>query len=112
MTLLRLTPAVATHRGMRRRHNEDAVNYDYPIEPAKLQTYGALFVVADGVGGLSAGDKASTMAVEHLVQRYYAGNAAASAEERLAAAFLEVNNTVFKTLNRKGATTMVAVVIT
>jgi serine/threonine protein phosphatase PrpC len=112
MTLLRLTPAVATHRGMRRRHNEDAVGYEYPTEPNKLQTYGALFVVADGVGGLSAGDKASTMAVEQLLQRYYAGNPKISTEERLAAAIQEVNLTVFKTLNRKGATTMVAVVIT
>jgi serine/threonine protein phosphatase PrpC len=112
MTLLRLTPAVATHRGMRRRHNEDAVGYEYPIEPAKLQTYGALFVVADGVGGLAAGDKASTMAVEQLLQRYYAGSPSVSTEERLAAAIQEVNLAVFKTLNRKGATTMVAVVIT
>jgi PPM family protein phosphatase len=111
MTLLRLTPAIATHRGMRRRHNEDAVNYEYPLEPGKLAAYGALFVVADGVGGLSAGDKASSMAVEQLVQRYYAGDASVSTDERLAAAFLEVNLTVFKTLNRKGATTMVAVVI-
>jgi serine/threonine protein phosphatase PrpC len=96
---------------MRRRHNEDAVNYEYPIEPAKLQAYGALFVVADGVGGLAAGDKASTMAVEQLVQRYYLGDSSVSTEERLAAAFQEVNLSVFKTLNRKGATTMVAVVI-
>jgi serine/threonine protein phosphatase PrpC len=111
MTLLRLTPAIATHRGMRRRHNEDSVDYEYPTDLNKLQTYGALFVVADGVGGLSAGDQASQMAVKKLIQHYYAGNPDSSVEANLASAFHLSNTDVFNALKREAATTLIAVVI-
>lgn len=111
MTLLRLTPAMATHRGMRRRNNEDSVGYEYPSDLNTLQSYGALFVVADGVGGLAAGDQASQMAVEKLIQHYYGGDPDISAELRLAKAFHKTNADVFHSLNREAATTLVAVLI-
>lgn len=111
MTLLQLTPAMASHRGMRRRHNEDSMDYEYPTDLSKLQTYGALFVVADGVGGLSAGEQASQMAVEKLIQHYYNGNPNISVEQRLAAAFQLTNTDVFIALKREAATTLIAVVI-
>ncbi len=111
MTLLRLTPATATHRGMRRRHNEDAVGYEYPADINTLQSYGALFIVADGVGGLSSGDKASQMTVQHLIKHYYAGDVSISSEERLVQAIQKVNTDVFTELNQSGATTLVAALI-
>jgi protein phosphatase len=111
MTLLQLTPAMATHRGMRRRHNEDSVGYEYPTDLSKLQSYGALFVVADGVGGLSAGEQASQMAVEKLIEYYYNASPLISAEQRLALAFQRTNADVFRILKREAATTMVAIAI-
>lgn len=111
MTILQLIPAVATHRGMRRRHNEDAVGYDYPSNIDVLKSYGSLFMVADGVGGLSAGDKASQMTVEQLKKHYYRSDVSQSIEQGLVNAIQQVNRDVFLEFNSKGATTLVAVVI-
>ncbi len=111
MTVLRLIPAVATHRGMRRRHNEDAVGYHYPSDINLLSTHGTLFIVADGVGGLSAGDEASQMTVKELIREYYDRSIESSIEDHLVSAIQAVNTIVFETLNRKGATTLVVVVI-
>ena len=112
MTLLKLTPAMGTHRGMRRKRNEDAVGYQYPDDPSTLDQYGALFIVADGVGGLPDGDKASSLAVDSLIEHYYAGDADQDAETRLALAIQQVNDAIFKQLKKQGATTIIAVVIT
>jgi serine/threonine protein phosphatase PrpC len=114
MTLLRLLPAMGTHVGMRRRHNEDSIGYRYPDDVEILQESGALFVVADGVGGLSAGERASSMAVERLIKHYYAADSEIPPDQRLAIAFQQVNHDVYKLLNDPGkpaATTMVAVVV-
>jgi serine/threonine protein phosphatase PrpC len=114
MTLLRLLPAMGTHVGMRRRHNEDSIGYRYPDDVEILQESGALFVVADGVGGLSAGERASSMAVERLIKHYYAADSEIPPDQRLAIAFQQVNQDVYKLLNDPGkpaATTMVAVVV-
>ena len=111
MTILRLTPATATHRGMRRKHNEDAVGYEYPADIDRLQSYGALFIVADGVGGLSSGDKASQMTVKHLIKHYYASDASLDREQALIRAIQVVNSDVFSELNQTGATTLVAALI-
>lgn len=111
MTLLSLTPAVATHRGMHRRKNEDAVGYNYPKNIRLLQSHGALFIVADGVGGLSAGDKASRLAVDQLIKHYYRSDVSQGIEKALIKAVKQVNIDVLVDFNRKGATTLVAIVI-
>lgn len=111
MTLLRLTPAVATHRGMRRRLNEDAVGYEYPNDGSLLLSHGALFMVADGVGGLSSGDKASQMAIENLSKHYYRSDVSKGIAEGLSRAIQQANTDVFLEFDRQGATTLVAVVI-
>lgn len=46
-----------THRGMRRETNEDAMLAEYPV-----------FVVADGMGGHEAGDRASATAIATLAR--------------------------------------------
>ena len=111
MTVFRLTPALATHQGMRRRRNEDAVGYEYPTDPHQLKTYGALFIVADGVGGLPRGEEASRLAVDRLIKRYYEQDSAPSAAERLEQAIHQVNTDIYKDLNREGGTTLVAAVV-
>ncbi|MDQ7036068.1 MAG: protein phosphatase 2C domain-containing protein [Anaerolineae bacterium] len=114
MTLLRLTPAIGTHVGMRRRHNEDSIGYRYPDAADVLQHSGALFVIADGVGGLSAGERASSLAVERLTKYYYGADSHIMAEERLATAVQKTNNDIYRLLNdpsKPAATTIVAIVV-
>jgi protein phosphatase len=57
-------------RGCVRELNEDACLYIQPQDEATLKEKGALFVVADGMGGHLAGEVASQMAVK-LISRYY-----------------------------------------
>lgn len=112
MTLLRLNPAMGTHRGMRRKHNEDAIGYEYPTTFDQLQEYGAIFVVADGVGGLEDGEQASHLAVDLMPKEYYATDAQLSTEARLVQAVQAVNTEVFAQHKGKSATTLIAAVIT
>ena len=60
----------ATDTGVVRHHNEDAVAI-WPDTP-HLETNGRLFALADGMGGHSRGEVASSMAVSILFERYYA----------------------------------------
>lgn len=111
MTHLRLTPAMASHRGMRRRNNEDAIGYDYPSDTSILTTYGSLFIVADGVGGLPSGEEASRMAVDQLKRRFYGSVDDMPPVERLEAAVKQVNRDVYQSFKRNGATTLVVVAV-
>src|SRR5690606_22448944 len=90
---------------------EDAVGYEYPNDSSLLLSHGALFMVADGVGGLSSGDKASQMAVENLSKHYYRGDVSKGIAEGLSHAIQQANTDVFLEFDRQGATTLVAIVI-
>lgn len=57
--------------GKKRKNNEDSCMVCSP-EPALLDK-GYLFAVADGMGGASAGEYASRMALKVLAETYYAG---------------------------------------
>ena len=54
-----------------RDHNEDDLRWFDPSEnPVALRQKGRLYVVADGMGGHAAGEVASRIAVETIVDRY------------------------------------------
>jgi serine/threonine protein phosphatase PrpC len=62
--------SVQTDKGCVREINEDSGRFVRPSDPEVLKEKGVLLVVADGMGGHSAGEVASGMAAE-LVPRLY-----------------------------------------
>ena len=68
---LRLDVAQLTDVGRKRPHNEDHMAHVIPKDPQILSKKGALFVVADGMGGHAAGEIASEIAVETISVVYY-----------------------------------------
>jgi serine/threonine protein phosphatase PrpC len=61
-----------TDTGRVRPHNEDYVDFYEPADPQERARKGAIYLVADGMGGHQAGEVASRGAVELAIQRYYA----------------------------------------
>jgi len=61
-----------TDPGQARPRNEDYLGYREPAPGSAETTRGALYVVADGVGGHNAGEVASEMAVQTILREYYA----------------------------------------
>ena|GEM_PF-350787 len=61
--------------GRVRTNNEDCVDSHMPSLPRLIAQRGSLFVVADGMGGHNAGEIASKLAVDRIVEEYYAGAA-------------------------------------
>ncbi len=82
--------AAATDIGNVRCNNEDSFGYD---------TDNNLYVVCDGMGGMAAGEVASSMAVRALIESFAASTAAgavAPVEERLLTALCEANRQVYQ----------------
>ncbi|HEY7834233.1 MAG TPA: Stp1/IreP family PP2C-type Ser/Thr phosphatase [Ktedonobacterales bacterium] len=69
--ILRLSAATLTDVGKRRERNQDNVTEYVPDDPDLLAERGALFVVADGMGGHAAGEIASQIAVETIREQYF-----------------------------------------
>jgi protein phosphatase len=57
--------------GMKRKNNEDSCIMCVPKNPNLAETRGILIAVADGMGGASAGEHASRMALLNLTRLYY-----------------------------------------
>jgi PPM family protein phosphatase len=68
---LHLSIAQRTDVGRQRYHNEDNVAYIVPKDAMLQAKKGALFIVADGMGGHAAGEVASEMAVSTVSTLYY-----------------------------------------
>src|SRR2546421_7977794 len=68
---LRLDVAQLTDVGRKREHNEDNMAYVIPKDPQVMTRKGALFIVADGMGGHAAGEVASEIAVDTVSNVYY-----------------------------------------
>jgi serine/threonine protein phosphatase PrpC len=102
--------ALGTHRGRLRERNEDAVSYYYPSDYETLNSYGTLFLVADGVGGLSHGAEVAEIAVQRLIEVYYQ-SPKDKPIEMLRASIKQVNNEIYRQYHTKSATTLVAMLI-
>jgi serine/threonine protein phosphatase PrpC len=68
---LRLDVAQLTDVGRKRPHNEDNMAYVIPKDEEAMARKGALFIVADGMGGHAAGEVASEIAVDTVTKAYY-----------------------------------------
>ncbi len=66
-----LDAAALTDIGLKRQKNEDSFALQIPPQGNPLAARGALFVVADGMGGMGGGDIASQTAVQILMKEYY-----------------------------------------
>ncbi|HLZ30770.1 MAG TPA: protein phosphatase 2C domain-containing protein [Chloroflexota bacterium] len=69
--MLELVAGGLTDAGPHRATNEDSIGEFAPSDPLALQRKGYLYVVADGLGGHSAGEVASSSAVATLGEEYY-----------------------------------------
>lgn len=75
--------AAQTNQGSVRANNEDAVGSVLPTDPTERERKGLLFAIADGLGGLNAGEVASATAVRTLLDEYYAPSNAGRIEPAL-----------------------------
>jgi protein phosphatase len=90
---MNITFAQQTDIGRQRSLNEDSMMSFLPDDARQLQEKGALFVVADGLGGHSDGEQASQMAVNTVKEAYYQDDAEDRAEA-LRRAVLEANERI------------------
>lgn len=93
-TPLDVQVAMKTDIGRKRKQNQDAIGHYVPPDPELAARLGQIFVLADGVGGLSGGDLASQYAVSTIISVYY-DQEEGEPPERLARAIAEANNLIF-----------------
>jgi serine/threonine protein phosphatase PrpC len=104
------------HRGAQGQVNEDAAGCFEPEDKAQHALRGALYIVADGMGGYNAGEIASHMALETVSRLYYAAPAEVDNTTSLCQAILQANEDILRASqedqSRAGmGTTIVAVVV-
>jgi serine/threonine protein phosphatase PrpC len=68
---MNLEVATLTDTGRARPHNEDSVDYHVPQDPHLMDGKGAIYLVADGMGGHQAGEVASHEAIKMVIDQYY-----------------------------------------
>lgn len=104
-----------TDVGRVRNHNEDFVDFYVPTDPEMLERKGAIYLVADGMGGHQAGEVASQGAVETVIRQYYAdpqSDIGGSLVRALRAANQRIQEQALADPSKTGmGTTMVAAVI-
>lgn len=69
--MLEIEAAVMTHMGKVRTNNEDSISLVRPSGRSALASHGVLALVADGMGGHNAGERASSLAAETIGRAYF-----------------------------------------
>ena len=115
MTYLRIKSAALTHPGQERPNNEDFVAFHDPTSQVDLQSSGRLYIVADGVGGASLGERASQYVSQKVLQEYYL-HPGMEPGARLSQFIRQAGNEIYEFAEksshpRRMATTIVAAVI-
>jgi serine/threonine protein phosphatase PrpC len=112
---LRLDVAQLTDVGRKREHNEDNMAYVIPKDAQVMTKKGALFIVADGMGGHAAGEVASEIAVDTVSNVYYqddSDDVAASLIHAIKRANASIHQRAAENMLRSGmGTTCVACVL-
>lgn len=88
-----VTVSVFSDTGCERAENEDAARSVLPGNPDVRRRRGVLVVVADGMGGHSAGQVASRVAIDTIHQAYYDDD---HRDRTLADALLRANESIFE----------------
>jgi protein phosphatase len=91
---LRVTASLRTDTGRVRGHNEDWVGSHFPEKYLENGREPVIFVVADGVGGASAGEIASQYATDRVIANYFAQDGQWATGERLRQAMQSANDDV------------------
>jgi len=94
-----ITVSVASDIGCQRTNNEDAARSVLPGDPDVRRRKGVLVVVADGMGGHSAGEVASHLAVDVIHRAYYDDGGGPT----LADALLRANEAIYEMAQRDRA---------
>jgi serine/threonine protein phosphatase PrpC len=112
---LDLVAAKLTDVGRKRPHNEDYVEFYVPPDPEQRARKGAIYLVADGMGGHQAGEVASQGAVELVVHQYYSDpdpDVGASLVRAIRAANKQIHGQAQADPSKSGmGTTLVAAVV-
>jgi PPM family protein phosphatase len=93
--LLQLTSSKISHPGRKRENNEDFVASFEPAEMDVLQTQGSMYIVADGVGGASRGEKASQFAAQKVLHLYYSPQSGEPGE-KIASAIRQASREIYQ----------------
>lgn len=91
---LSVAACVLSDAGCARENNEDRGRVVHPGDAAERARRGVLAIVADGMGGHSAGEVASELAVDVVHRSYYQADGAAP--EALSAAVRAANQAIFE----------------
>ena len=102
----------ALDKGRKRKYNEDNLLVYEPKDRNIHSRKGYLYIVADGVGGLTKGDIASKTAVETIREAYYSSKSS-NIKKSLINAVKKANSKIFSLSNdeEKMGTTVVCLVV-
>ncbi|HSV75065.1 MAG TPA: Stp1/IreP family PP2C-type Ser/Thr phosphatase [Chthonomonadales bacterium] len=104
-----------TDLGRVRENNEDKFDFYEPDDPTLLATRGAVYAVADGMGGHAAGQIASEIALKLVIAGYFdsvADEPAEALEDAIAEANNRIHSVAMEAPGRSGmGTTLTAVAL-
>lgn len=91
-----------SHAGTVRADNQDSTHISQPTDERVLQNQGALFAIADGMGGYEHGGIASALALETFAQTFY-GSSSAKLPQVMRQGIEAANLAVYQAAQRMGA---------